>query len=49
MSNPREPTSGAGKIATNQFPLRISTHVWHDADDVDALIDALKRLVPTIA
>ena len=35
-------------LATNEFPLRISTHLWHDADDVDALIAAIKQLVPTI-
>lgn len=31
------------------YPIRVSTHLWHDAADVDALIDALKAVVPTIA
>ena len=33
---------------TNHFPIRVSTHLWHDAADIDALIDAMKAVVPTI-
>jgi selenocysteine lyase/cysteine desulfurase len=42
-SSSAETTAGA---ATSSHPLRISTHLFHRARDVDRLIDALLAVVP---
>lgn len=45
-SNPGEAAVASGPNATSSHPLRISTHLFHRAGDVDRLINALNRVVP---
>lgn len=33
----------------NHYGVRISTHLWHDADDVDRLVDSMWNLSRTMA
>lgn len=43
------PTTRGATTTVNRFPLRISTHVWHDADDVDRALMAIRRIAMSIA
>jgi len=43
------PVSVGSRTTANRFPMRISTHVWHDADDVDRALGAIRRIALTLA
>lgn len=43
------PTARGATTTVNRFPVRMSTHVWHDADDVDRALMAIRRVAMTLA
>jgi selenocysteine lyase/cysteine desulfurase len=38
------PTAAGSTTTANRYPMRISTHLWHDADDVDRAVNAIRRI-----
>jgi selenocysteine lyase/cysteine desulfurase len=40
VRNTTVPVPNAGGGTTNHYPLRVSTHLWHDRRDVDRLVEA---------
>ena len=43
VRNTTVPTSGG-----NRFPLRMSTHVWHDPADIDRCLAAARRIARSV-
>jgi len=43
------PVSRGSNTTVNRFPMRVSTHVWHDPDDVDRALTAIRRIAVSLA
>ena len=43
------PTGPGATTTVNRYPMRISTHVWHDPADVDRALMAIRRIALTLA
>ena len=43
------PTAPGATTTVNRFPMRLSTHVWHDPADVDRALAAIRRIALTLA
>jgi selenocysteine lyase/cysteine desulfurase len=43
------PTARGATTTVNRFPIRISTHLWHDPDDVDRALAAIRRIAVSLA
>ncbi len=38
------PTARGATTTVNRYPMRLSTHLWHDPDDVDRALSAIRRI-----
>lgn len=38
------PTARGATTTVNRYPMRVSTHLWHDPDDVDRALAAIRRI-----
>ncbi|AEG94313.1 aminotransferase class V-fold PLP-dependent enzyme [Ramlibacter tataouinensis] len=49
IRNTTVPRLVSADTTVNEFPLRISTHLWHDPNDVDRMLEAVRALAVEIA